>query len=60
MYFLSKCGCYSNKPKKKKKFKAKKKKGKQIKKSTKLFKKKEKLFKEKNKKETTKPASKQI
>jgi len=53
MSFPSKFGCYPDRPKKKKKFKAKKKKGKQIKKSTKPFKKKKKFFGKKNKNETT-------
>jgi len=37
MYFPSKFGCYPDKPKKKKKFKAKKKKGKQIKRRPRLL-----------------------
>ena len=60
MYFSSKFGCYLDKPKKKRKFKANKKKGKQIKKSTEPFKRKKTFFKKKYKKEITKPASKQI
>ena len=59
MYFPSKFGCYPDKPKKKKKFKAKRKTGKQIKKSTKHFNKKIKFITKKNKKETTKPVLKQ-
>ena len=63
MYFPSKFSCYSDKPTKKRKFKAKKKKRRQIKKTSKPFKpfkKKKKFFKEKGMTETTKPASKQI
>ena len=59
MYFPSKFGCYPDKPKKKKKFKAKKKEGKKIKKSSKPFKKKKKFFKT-NKKTANKPVAKQI